>query len=141
MVNGWVAIDNQFYEELKKLNRKLTRLEAAFWFTHDLNKNKEWSINMYSKMWGWSRNKVRKFVKDARSKNGSIKSGKKNQKGHPIALLGNGSIGHKDTHAKLSDNQKGHPGDNGANVFHGYPEKGTPKRTPLTVGISGYPYA
>ena len=139
MRNGWVGIDNQFYEELKKVNRKLTRLEAAFWFTRDLNKNKEWSINLYSKQWGWSRNKVRKFVKETRSKKGSVKSGKKNQKGHPAHLLGNGSHGHKDTHEILRYNQKGHPTVNGANVFHGYPETDTPKRTPYTVGIRGDP--
>ena len=102
---GWVSVDSHFHEELEKTNRKFTRMEATFCLTYDLNYNRPWTIKRYSKMWGWSRNRVRKFIRDVRSKKGSVKNGIKNQKGHPIRLIGNGSEAHKDTPL----NQKGHP--------------------------------
>lgn len=128
---GWVSIDNNFYKELLQTTRSFTRMEAAFCLTHDFNFNKSWSIKNYAKIWGWSRNKVRKFINEIQSEQGSIMNGAKNQKGHPIRLIGNGSTGHKDTPI----NQKGHPITNNTNGVSPHKDTQRPKRTPETVDI------
>ena len=131
---GWVAIDSAFYKELLRTSRKFTRMEAAFCLTHDFNFNKSWSIKSYAKMWGWSRNKVRKFIKEIQTTQGSVMNGAKNQKGHPIRLIGNGSAGHKDTPTNL----KGHPINNNNAGFQPHRDTQGLKRTPETVDTRHY---
>jgi len=125
----WVAIDNAFYKELLMINRPFTRMEAAFCLTYDMNLNKFWSIKNYSNMWQWSRNKTRKFIKEILSKEGCVANGAKNQKGHPIRLIGNGSHGHKDTPINI----KGHPIINDINGYNNHKDTQGSKRTPLTL--------
>jgi len=126
---GWVGIDSKFYKELKFVKRPFTRMEAAFCLTYDLNYNNNVSLKRYSRNWGWSRNKVRKFIKEIKSCEGSIMNGDKNKKGHPIRLYSNGSQAHKDTPLFL----KGHPESTDIKASGGHKDTQVPKRTPETV--------
>ena len=138
---GWVAIDSAFYKELEKAGRPFTRMEAIFCLTHDMNLNYKNTIKGYSKMWQWSRHKVRKFLEEINTKQGCIKNGAKNQKGHPIRLIGNGSDGHRDTLKNTSNenkNQKGHPKTSNSNGFNNHRDTNGSKRTPLTLTASAF---
>ena len=124
---GWISLDSNFYKELKTIHRKFTRIEAAFCLTYDMNYNRKKSINQYSIMWGWSRHKTRDFLENIKSASGSIRNGKKNIKGHPIRLIGNGSKSYRD----IGVNQSGHPKAPPLKVVTGHKDTQCPKRTPL----------
>ena len=126
---GYIALDSNFYYELLKKSKPLTRLEACFMLTNDLNYDRKKSIKFYSKQWRWSRHKTRDFIKSIKSEVGSVKDGRKNTKGHPIHMVGNGSQLHKDTH----QNQSGHPVANDISGFQGNRDTCDPKRTPETI--------
>jgi len=126
---GYIALDSNFYYELIKESRPLTRIEACFLLTNDLNYNRNNTISFYANQWSWSRHKTRDFIKSIKSEIGNIKNGQKNQKGHPIHMISNDSQLHKDTF----QNQKGHPIDNNSNGFQRAKDTCNPKRTPETI--------
>lgn len=59
-IGNWVPIDKRMKKFLPK-TRKYTELEAAFSLTIDYDNQNEVTISGYSKLWGWSRTKVKTF--------------------------------------------------------------------------------
>lgn len=63
MIYGnWVAIHKGFTKHLP-IDREYTKLEAMFSLSVDIDNKRSVSVSGYSKLWGWSRNKVNLFVK------------------------------------------------------------------------------
>lgn len=104
--SGWIPIDKNLAQEFKFINRPFSRIEAMYSFTLDIDNNKEWSINGYKKLWGWSRNKVRKFINEIRTLNGHSGDTSKTGYGHPIHFIDKGLWG-------ASDNQRTPTGQTG----------------------------
>ena len=92
---GYVALDKNLIVYLPK-DRPYTELEAMFSFTCDLDNCREWSINGYSKLWGWSRNKVRYFVNSVRTTTGHLKDRDRTAIGQAVHLINNNLQKQKD---------------------------------------------
>ena len=60
---NWVAMDKRCVAFLPT-HRPFTPLEALFSLTTDRDNNKLGSINGYAKLWGWSRTRARRFVRE-----------------------------------------------------------------------------
>jgi len=60
---NWLALDKRLMYFLPK-DRPYTIIEAMFSYTLDQDKNNNVSIIGYSRMWKWSRCKVRRFLND-----------------------------------------------------------------------------
>lgn len=88
--NGWVPIDKNCVHTLKNINRPFSWIEALFSYSVDQDEGREGSINGYSKLWGWSRNKVRKFIKELRTVEGHFADSQGTLKGHPIHFIDKG---------------------------------------------------
>ena len=96
MKNGnWVPLDKALIKTLPK-NRAYSYIEAMFSYTVDQDNDKEGSINGYAVLWGWSRNKVRKFLQEFRTVRGHIADKKGTGKGHLIRFVSNGLQGEED---------------------------------------------
>ena len=80
--NGWVAIDKMMAQEFKHINRSFSRIEAMFPYSVDENCGRKNSIKGYAERWGWSRNKVRKFLSEVRTPKGHFVDSKGTGKGH-----------------------------------------------------------
>ena len=80
-------MDKYLAQEFKSIKRPFSRIEAMFSYTLDVNNGNEGSIIGYSKLWQWSRNKVRKFITDIKSEKGHIKDSKRTAKGQPIHFI------------------------------------------------------
>ena len=64
MRNGkWIPISKYFKDSLPK-NRKYTELEAMYSIQLDYSNNEHVTVSGYASLWGWSRNKVAKFLID-----------------------------------------------------------------------------
>lgn len=91
MKNGnWVPLDKNLVSTLPQ-DRSFSAIEAMFSYTVDQDNGKEGSINGYSNLWGWSRNKVRKFISELRTGRGHIADRKGTGKGHLIRFIDTGS--------------------------------------------------
>lgn len=86
---NWIAIDKALIYLMPK-DRPYSIPEAMISLSVDLDNGKEPSINGCSKLWGWSRNKVRKFVTELRTGRGHLADSKGTYKGHLITLKING---------------------------------------------------
>lgn len=61
--NGnWILLDKNLIYFLPS-NRKFSEIEATFLVTFDHDNNSTITISGYAKRWGWSRNRVGKFLK------------------------------------------------------------------------------
>lgn len=81
----WIAI----HKELKYFlphGRQYTLLEAMFSYTLDIDNKREGTIAGYSKLWGWSRTKVRRFVTELKTGTKHFKDRDKTGKEHHILL-------------------------------------------------------
>ena len=86
MKNGnWIGLDKNIVKLLPH-GRAYTIIEALISFTIDIDNRSEWTINGYSKQWGWSRNKVRKFANELRTGKGHLADRKGTGSGHLITL-------------------------------------------------------
>lgn len=83
---NWVPIDKRVVNLLPR-DKSYTYIEALISLTVDINNGKENSINGYAKLWVWSRNKTRRFVKGLRTGKGHIVDKKGTSKGHEIRLI------------------------------------------------------
>ena len=59
---NWVPIDKRLRYFLP-LKREYSKVEAAFSLQLDYDSGKNISVAGYSKLWGWSRNRVNTFLK------------------------------------------------------------------------------
>lgn len=82
---NWIAIDKALIHLMPK-DRPYSIPEAMISLSVDLDNGKDPSINGCSKLWGWSRNKVRKFVTELRTGRGHLADSKGTYKGHLITL-------------------------------------------------------
>lgn len=82
----WIVIDKRVINLFPR-DRAFTFIEALISLTVDINNKRKNSINGYSKIWCWSRNKTRKFVNGLRTGNGHIVDRKGTSKGHEIRLI------------------------------------------------------
>lgn len=82
---NWTGIDKALINLMPK-NRPYSIPEAMISLSVDLDNGKEPTINGYAKLWGWSRNKVRKFVSELRTGKGHLADSKGTYKGHLITL-------------------------------------------------------
>lgn len=84
--NGWIPLDKNLSQYLP-YNRSYTRLEAMFSYTKDMDENKKITISGYSKLWQWSRNKVRNFIEKIGTPKGQERDRERTGKGHPIHYI------------------------------------------------------
>jgi hypothetical protein len=108
---NWIAIDKNVRVWLPR-NRKYTELEALVSYSIDINENNAGTIFGYSQLWLWSRNKVRKFIKDLNSGGFSMDSRKDSKwtvKNQYIHLL-------TEEHGQQKDTQKDTTINNNKNI-------------------------
>jgi hypothetical protein len=97
MKNGnWIALHKELRYFLPS-GREYTILEAMFSYTLDRDNGKEGTISGYSKLWGWSRTKVRKFVEELKTGEGHLTNRQRTGKRHQILLKLNNLQERKDT--------------------------------------------
>lgn len=96
--NGWVSIDKELIKSLPKDGRPYTLLEAMFSYTCDIDEGNKWTIKGYSKLWGWSRCKVRNFINSIRHPTGHSVDTLKTHLRHTVHFIDNGLRVAKDTH-------------------------------------------
>jgi len=58
---NWVAIHKGFTKHLP-IDRPYTELEAVYSLSVDIDNKRSVSVAGYSKLWGWSRNKINRFL-------------------------------------------------------------------------------
>lgn len=93
---NWTGIDKALINLMPR-DRPYSIPEAMISLSVDLDNGKEFTINGYSKLWGWSRNKVRKFVTELRTGKGHLADSKGTYKGHLITLKIKGFRGDEDS--------------------------------------------
>lgn len=94
--NGWIALDKFLTQDFKSIKREFSRIEAMFSYSVDVDNGRKGTIAGYSKQWGWSRNKVRRFVNCIRTDEGHLKDSKRTHEGHPIHFIDNALMTKKD---------------------------------------------
>ena len=95
--NGWIPLDKELIKSLPKDGRPYTILEAMFSYTCDIDEGNKWTIKGYSKLWGWSRCKVRNFVNSIRHPNGHSVDTLKTHLRHTVHFIDKGLWDIKDT--------------------------------------------
>lgn len=83
----WIPLDKYLAQEFKSIKREFSMIEAMFSYQLDIDCKIIGTISGYSKLWGWSRNKVRKFINGIGTDQGHIKDSKRTHEGHPIHLI------------------------------------------------------
>lgn len=83
---GWIPIDKRLCSLLPK-NGEYSFIEAYISYRIDVDNNCENSINGYSRMWSWSRNKVRNFIEGLRTGKGHVVDNQRTGKGQEIRLI------------------------------------------------------
>ena len=74
---NWIPLDKSLAQEFKAIKRPFSLIEAMFSYTLDADHSIEKSIIGYSRIWNWSRNKTRRFIKGIRTVKGHIKDSKR----------------------------------------------------------------
>jgi len=92
MTSGWIPLHKALVRELPK-DRQFTRLEAMFSFTLDYDQGNQVSVCGYSKLWGWSEGRVRRFVEEigARIEYPENTASRQNQRGVIVIVIEEGS--------------------------------------------------
>jgi len=83
---NWVAMDKTLATSFSEIRREYSKIEAMFSLSLDINCRKQRSEASYSRMWGWSRGKVKRFIKAAK-KNGQATDRQRTGNGHAYSLL------------------------------------------------------
>lgn len=104
--NNWIALDKNLVQEFKSIKRKFSMIEAMYSYSFDENCCKKGTISGYSKQWGWSRNKVRRFIKGIRTAEGHQKDSKRTHQGHPIHFIDNTLMFKKDSRGTAEGQQR-----------------------------------
>ena len=94
--SGWVPLDKNLQQEFKHINRPFSRIEAMYSYTLDADNGSAGSIKGYAKLWGWSRNKARKFIQEIRTREGHFGNTIRTRYGHPIHFIDKGLWSGKD---------------------------------------------
>ncbi len=83
---NWIAIDKRIVALLPK-DRSYTIIEAMISYATDRDNQRQGTINGYAQLWGWSRKKVRHFIKTLESGQDYYGDRKGTGRGHPIRLI------------------------------------------------------
>lgn len=86
-------------------------LEAVFSYTLDVDNKKAGTISGYSKLWGWDRKKVRRFVQEMGTPSGHFRDRDGTGKGHDIYIKINNLQDQKDTNGTGKGHQRDRDGD------------------------------
>lgn len=84
---NWIPLDKNLAQEFKSIKGPFSMIEAMFSYSLDADNGRNGSISGYSKLWGWSRNKVRRFIKCIRTDEGHLRDRKRTYAGHPIHFI------------------------------------------------------
>jgi hypothetical protein len=135
---NWIAIHKLVKFWLPR-NRPYTELEALISHTLDIDDKNTYSINGYAKLWGWSRNKVRNFLKNIRTTKGHLKDTRKDSqrtaKGQGIVLKINNLQEIEDNQGTTKGQPEGQPKDNQEDTTIN-PNTKPNKKTPSREGYS-----
>lgn len=94
--NNWVGLDKNLIQEFKHIRRKFSMIEAMFSYSVDRDCGLQGSISGYSVLWGWSRNKVRRFLNGIKIESGHYRDGKRTKSGQAIHYIDNTLMSKKD---------------------------------------------
>ncbi len=64
---SWVAIDKKLAETFREIRREFSKIEAMYSLSLDENCGKKRSLRAYSRMWGWSKGRVKRFIENAKN--------------------------------------------------------------------------
>jgi len=84
---GYIMLDKYLAQEFKDIRREFSIIEAMFSYTLDKDNGKNGSISGYSKLWGWSRWRVRKFIETIHSTTGHYPDRRQTHSRHPIHFI------------------------------------------------------
>jgi len=84
---GWVALDKRLIGTMSTINRPYSVVEAMFSFSVDKNRGKELTERGYATLWGWSRNKVRSFIKNIQTTKGHMVDRKGTSSGPLVSFI------------------------------------------------------
>jgi uncharacterized phage protein (TIGR02220 family) len=93
---NWIAADKNLVYYMPR-GRAYSIVEAYMSHAIDIDNGRQGSISGYSKLWGWSRNKVRKFLQDLEKQKGQKKDRQGTGKGQALSLKTNNLGDAKDT--------------------------------------------
>ena len=79
---NWIALDKNLIRTISQ-KRPYSYIEAMFSLTYDIDNSREGTINGYSKLWNWSRNKVRKFINELGTVKGHLVDSKRDTTIYP----------------------------------------------------------
>lgn len=85
--NGYVCLDKNLMQYLPSIDREYSLIEALFSYTLDQDNGKSGTISGYSKLWSWSRNRVRNLLNSIDSQTGHYPDRKQTQTRHPVYLI------------------------------------------------------
>lgn len=119
-----MPLDKGLIKALPK-DRPYTHLEAMFSYTVDLECENQWTVKGYSKLWSWSRCKVRKFIEDIKTPEGHSVDTLKTGKRHPVHYIDKDLWEVKDTE-KTQER-------------HGVDTPSTPTNNPLILNPKKHP--
>ena len=85
--DNWIAMDKNLKQAFSYIRRPFSLIEAMYSYSLDRDNGVEGTISGYSTLWSWSRNKVRRFVKNINEKGGHTRDSKRTFKGHPIHFI------------------------------------------------------
>lgn len=94
--SNWIGMDKNLKQDFKSIRREFSLIEAMFSYSLDIDNGNDGTVSGYSKLWSWSRNKVRRFIKNIQSDAGHLKDSKRTAKGHPIHFIDNDLWNKKD---------------------------------------------
>jgi len=92
---GWIPVDKRLFGLLPKKGA-YSFIEAYISYRLDIENGCENSVNGYSRIWSWSRNKVRNFIEGLRTGKGHVVDNQRTGKGQEIRLFFNNLQDHKD---------------------------------------------
>jgi len=102
---NFFLVDKSAIQLLKIKKGDFSEFEAYCSFAMDINCGKDWTISGYSKLWGWSRNKVRNFTQNLLSPRGHCKDTNRTVLGRPIHVIARENSGRVDTERTLRGQQ------------------------------------
>jgi len=104
---GYIMLDKYLAQAFKEIHMEFSVIEAMFSYTLDQDNGVKGSIKGYAALWGWSRNRVRRFLKLIRTPYGHPGDTRRTPYGHPIHFIDKCLWLEKDTLRTV----KGHPTD------------------------------
>lgn len=100
--NGYVCLDKNLTQYMTSIDREYSIIEALFSYAVDQDKGKNGTISGYSKLWNWSRHRVRNLLKTIKSETGHYPDRKQTLTRHPIHFINVGLPTKPDTNPTLT---------------------------------------